>query len=164
MADTWLNNDKLYIKYGTSETTPQVAGETKVFGSSHIVEVVLDMTTLTSTDAILCDTVMIPKGAFIEKVETIATTACTGSSSTFTLGLYKTDRSAVNDSDGYIAAQALTTLDAAGETTTHQIGSTYVGSSVGVSTSENTLISGKYGTAVFSAGKVRVRIFYSLLA
>lgn len=157
----WLNADKLYIKTGVDEATNSIAGEYSNLGATREVEFKLDLTTLTSSDAILDDNVMIPKGAFIEEVVVIATEAATGSSSTLTLGLYKTDRSAVVDADAFVNAAALTTIDAAGETTVYRIGTSGVGSSVGTAIAENGLLSGKYGTSAFTDGTIRVRVRYS---
>lgn len=165
MANTWKNNDGLYLKTGTTEATPSIAGEYNFDGATHEVEIDLNWTKLTnSAQTIIEDNFFLPKGALIEKVTTVATKAFAGSGFVFNIGLMKMDRSTTYDADGLIAAQALSTVDAVGETTETVLGSTYAGSSIGTVLTERVYLTADYDTAAPTDGNMRVRIFYSMHA
>ena len=74
MAQNWLNADSLFLQYGTDKTVPEVAGEFLSYGANRIVEVLIDLTKLTSTAAIQSNTTFFPFGGatgesiYIEKI------------------------------------------------------------------------------------------------
>lgn len=159
---TWTNNDGLYIRFGTTEATPTTAGEfpTMVYGQ-HTSEIRLTATSLTATAAIQSNSVVIPSGATIARIEVIAETACTsGGSATLNVGLSRLDRTTELDYDGLIAALALTSMDAAGETTALTKVSTSAGALLGTELANAGLLTADYDTAAFTAGVVLVRIFW----
>ena len=98
MAQNWLNNDGLFIQYGTDKAIPETAGDFLSYGANRIVEVLIDLTTLTSTAAIQSNTTIFsapPTGQFyIEKVELTVETASVGGTS-FSVGLIQTDRATI---------------------------------------------------------------------
>lgn len=160
----WYNNDGLYIKYGTEQDTPTVgAGEYQTPGPQRMVELVIPaMTSLGTSAAIQHDTVTLPKNARIEKVEIVTTTAVTsGGSAVLNIGLSRTDRSTELDYDGLVAALALASFNAAGETYTITNGATGAGALVGTTLAYNGYLTADYDTASFTAGAIKVRIFYS---
>lgn len=162
MANTWMNSDGLYLKTGTEEAVLSKAGEFRQSGPDHVTEVtIFDMTTLGSATAIIDDATFIPKGARINEVTLITDTVVTGSSSALNVGLTRFDRTTAIDADGLLAAIALTSMDAAGETTTYRVGVSGVGALVGTTLTNAGYICADYDTAVFTAGKVRIRVSYS---
>lgn len=160
MAETWLNSDGLYIKYGRKQDTKARAGEYEYDGDLHLIEALFNAVDLGSSSTIIDDTVTVPNGARIYEVHVIAETACTGSGAVLNVGLIDQDRSTALDADGLVAGQILTTLDAAGETTKNVVGSTYAGALIGTTLTNTGLICADYDTAAFTAGKIAVKIFY----
>lgn len=161
----WLNGDGLYIKLGADEaasvdTTKGPAGEYLTYGDKRVTEVLIDLVGLnTSTDVIINDVAIFPKNARIEEIELVTQTAATsGGSATLDVGLVRTDRSSALDSDGFVAAAALATFNAAGERLNLIVGSTGAGALVGTTIANPGLLVAKAGTAVFTAGVVRVRV------
>jgi hypothetical protein len=163
----WYNSDGLYIKFGTDEATVGKAGSYEFDGPQRYLELIISpMTGLGTAAAIQSDSVIVPAGAVIQEVHTIANTACTsGGSAVLNVGLIKTDRTTEIDYDGIIAAAALTTIDATGEITKLVKGSTGAGALIGTTIGANPgLLTADYDTAAFTAGKVTIRIFYTLNA
>ena len=167
VAGSWMNNDGLYLQFGTQKAVPEVAGDYMSYGSNRVVEVYLDLTTLsTSSASILSNTTFFPGGSvFIEKVELTVETAATGTGATLSVGLIEADRATVPSGYGtaFVSSLAQTSLASAGDLITLSAGSTGAGGQIGGSPSSTTApyyITAEAGTAVFTAGKVRVRIYY----
>src|SRR5690348_6214450 len=96
MANTWLNGDGLYVKFGTAAAAVANAGEYRYDGPIHVAEVKIpDMTVLQTTDGstILDDAFRIGKNWRIQAVEVITDTAATGAGATLNLGIVRADRS-----------------------------------------------------------------------
>lgn len=159
----WMNSDGLYVKYGTDEGTPTTAGTfpTMVSGQ-HVTELRIPaLTALTATAAIIADTTVIPSGATIAKVEVVAETAATsGGSAALNIGLSRLDRSTELDYDGFVAAMALTAIDATGETTVLTKGSSGAGALVGTKLANAGVLTADYDTAVYTAGELVVRVYW----
>ncbi len=161
MANTWMNGDDLFVKFGTRQADTNNGGEYCAYGPTNIIEVKIDLTDVGSSSAPVSDTVFFPKNARIEKVEVITETAATsGGAATLDIGLMNVDRSAEIDFNGFVAAMAKTAIDAAGETTTLTVGSTGAGALIGTTNATSGYISAAYGTAAFTAGVVIVRIHW----
>lgn len=163
---TWMNGDGLFVKLGTSEGTVGNAGEYTTLGPLRHIEVTIPaLTALTTTPAILDDNTWLPKNARIERVDLVTVTAATSAgSATLDIGLQKEDRSTQLDYDGLVAALAKTAYDAAGETNQINVGSTGAGALIGTSlTDTKGYITANYTTAAFTAGKLVVRIYYSIV-
>jgi len=160
MAETWLNNDGLYIKYGRKMDTQARAGEYELDGPNHVTEVVLNLAQLTAAAQIIDDTVSIPANARIARVEVVTDTVAAGVGAVLNVGIIDQDRSTVIDADGFVAALPTASMDAAGETTVLYVGTSYAGSSIGVTNNNAGLITADYDTAAFTQGKVVVRIFW----
>lgn len=160
----WYNSDGLYVKFGTEEATVGAAGEYRTPGPQRMVELVIpDMTAVTATPVIQDYNVVIPKNARIEKVEVIVTTLCTdaGGNSVLNVGLKKTDNATELDYEAFVKAMALSVLNVAGETTVLTAGATYAGDLIGTTLSENGYITVDYTTEAYTAGAIKVRIYYS---
>lgn len=164
---TWKNSDNLFVKLGLSEaasldTTKGAAGEHKDgIGGVRVTEVVLDLTDLnTSTDIIINDTAIFPKNARIEEVEVeVVTAATSGGAATLDVGfIQNADRSTDIDQNGLVAAAALATINTAGKRLNLINGSTAAGALIGTTTTLAGLFTAKAGTAVFTAGVLRLRV------
>ena len=157
---SWKNNDGLFLKFGTENAVSNTGGEYRTNGALHEIEVKIDLTTLGTSASIQSDQIFFPKNARIEEVEVVTHTAATGTGAVLNIGLQQTDRSTEIDYDGFVAAAALTTLDAAGEKTVLRVGSTGAGALIGATNSTVGYITADYDTAAFTAGVIYVRIRY----
>jgi hypothetical protein len=166
---TWLNKDNLFLQFGTAKATSESAGEFKSYGASRIVEVLIDLTTLTSTAAIQSNTLLFGPGAnstntfFIEKVELSVETA-SASGTSFSVGLIQLDRATIptNYSTAFVNALINASTNAAGDLIVLSAGSTSAGGLIGSSPSATT---GPYyitalSSGTYTTGLVRVRIYY----
>lgn len=165
MTYDWKNNDQLYLKYGPKKAVVESSGEFKSYGANRVVEVLIDLTTLTSTAAIQSDNLLFPAGSnvYIEKVEVTTEVAATAGTS-FSVGLIQLDRSTIptNYSTAFINAEVLANVDTVGKAVTYTTGTTHAGGLIGSFPASAT---GPYyitalAAGTFSAGKVRVRIYY----
>jgi len=160
---TWNNNDGLYIRFGTDEGKTGRSGEfgSPLFGT-RVEEAIINLTDLnTSTNTVLDDNVRVPKNHRIEKVEIYVDVAATsGGSATLDIGLIKPDRTTEEDYDGIVAALALASLNAKGKVVRIDLGSAGAGALLSTELAPaGTLLTAKADTAVFTAGKIRVRIY-----
>lgn len=159
---TWMNNDGLYIKFGATEGAAGTSGafEDGVAGQTVVELNIGDLTDLGTAAAIQDDNVFIPAGYTVTKVELINTTAATsGGSAVLNVGLIRKDRSTELDYDGLIAAGALATFNALGETVTYTAGSTGAGALVGTVLVYPGYLTADYDTAAFTAGAVKIRVY-----
>lgn len=173
---TWTNNDGLYIRYGLDEGEDASGGQYRTEGELQTIEVQLPFTDFDSATYSLPHStdsfgVVIPKGARIEEIETVVTSAFTSSgtigSSTLGIGLKKaSDRTTELDHDGFTTASATGTvlgLATAGTKTTIRVGSTGAGALLGTTLAENGLLvlsNTLHATHPHTAGAIRVRIRY----
>lgn len=167
----WFNNDGLMILYGTSEGTVGTVGEYMLHGTPlHYVEATITLASLPAYNAttdsdvqVLSDTVCIPNGAFLEKVEVLVTKETTGSNANLDIGLVDQDRVTEIDFDGILAASddwnAGTDL---GTLTTFIKGSTEVGALMGTKITNTGYLTARADTADFTAGIIKVRVFYTV--
>lgn len=165
---SWTNSDGLYVKFGTEEGKVAKGGTYSTRGSLQETEIKIDLTTdaASTTAAIIGSAtgsagVLLPGGVRIEEVEVVAEVAATsGGAATLDIGLIDTDHSTVLDDDGLVAALALTSIDAAGEKTVLRVGSTGAGAFIGTTLTSPGYLCAAYNTAVFTAGKVAIRVKY----
>lgn len=165
VAGNWLDPDGRYRKYGTSLADPETAGEYMSFGSNRVVEVLIDLTTLTATAAIQSDTTFFGSPAagqmYIEEVQAVCEADAAGGTS-ISVGLIQTDRATIpsNYSTAFINAE--TALTDAGDKITYNEDTTHAGGLIGSSPANAT---GPYyitalSNGTWTTGKVRVRILY----
>lgn len=157
----WYNSDGLYVKFGTEEGASAFIGENMTVGAQREVEIILDLTTLTSTDTILDYTQFIPSNAFIEAVELETLVSATGATATLSVGLYKSDTTTAISATGIVNAATVASLGNAGTRQTLTLGSTGAGATIGSTPGFPALISAKWGTAAFTAGRLAIRVRYN---
>lgn len=160
MAQNYYDADGLFRKYGTDKTTPNIGGEYKTYGPRRMIELKMTLTDVGSSATIMSDQVFFPKNARIEQVDIVTETVAVGSGATLNIGLIATDRSTEIDYNGLIAVIPTTSMDAAGETTVTNVGSTYAGALLGTTNATVGYICADYDTAAFTAGVIIVRIYY----
>lgn len=85
---SWLDNDGRFIQYGTQKTIPDPAGDYLNYGSERVIEVLIDLTSLTTTAQVQSMTTFFPAGynIFIDKVEVVSDVASANGTS-FSVGL-----------------------------------------------------------------------------
>lgn len=165
MVQSWFNADGLYVRFGPDASGPTTGGEYLTYGELRELEYRIDLTTLTSTSAIIDDITFLPKGVFVEQVELVMQTAGTsGGTPTLDVGyIQSSDRSTVISNTAFISAQAFTgTLDTLGKKVTYNVGTTSAGSVVGTTTSSTQVgqLSARANSGTFTAGVAIVRIKY----
>lgn len=162
---SWLNSDGLLVKFGTEEATAGKGGATAIDGDRREVVMDIDLTLLnTSTATIIDDNVWVSKNARIEEVEVeVLTAATSGGSATLDIGFIRSDRSTELDYNGLVAAAALSTINTAGKRLNIVAGGTAAGALIGTSLANNGLFVAQAGTAVFTAGLIRVRVKHMFL-
>jgi len=161
----YLNADSLWIKSKGEEGNTQKGGHYYELGSqSGLAELVVDFGDIGSSAAIPGSStgtlgVQIPSGVRITEVELFVETAFTsGGAATLDVGLIRYDRSTELDYNGFVAALALTAIDAAGETTVLRVGSTGAGALIGTTLANPGIMTVNYGTAAYTAGKLKIRV------
>lgn len=180
----WTNSDGLVVKFGADEGDKVKGGEI-LAGSDgiHTIQFYIDYTdVLSATNAVLGSAsgttdgaygVLVPKGARIKALETVAESAFTSSgtigSSTMLIGLKKwSDLSTELDHDGFTTASFVGgVFDAAGERTYVTIGTTGAGALIGTTLSEAGVIScsnSAHATHPYTAGKLRCRLEYYFIS
>lgn len=168
----YINADGLYIRKGRGEAELGRGGEYSLGGGRHLVEIDLVATDLKahndSTDptTVLDYNVRIPPGVFLERAEVQVTTDFVGASATLDIGLVKASDLAAAftdlDDDGIDSAVAVTALqidDTMPIVCDGALISTTLGTDDG-----GYLVSAEAGTASFTAGVAKVRIWYSVKA
>lgn len=166
---SWTNDDGLKVKLGVTEATPTKTGSYGgVAAPYNCVEADLDLADLAATATSLDDTVKFPTGAVIEKVELVVLEIADGASATLDIGLMQLDGTEENY-DGLVDGATEAALDdTEGATYEYYAGSssvaggaagTVIGDFNGVS--EPCTLSAMYVTAAFTAGRVKIRVFYT---
>lgn len=123
MAETWYNNDGLFIRFGTEEAKKTKVGEYGDYdpGSIHLVQVRLDYTDMTALAKTVHRAVRLPgansQTCFLKKAEVFIEEAFDSAGNAFTLeiGLDEVDGD-IFDADGIDTAIAETAIDAVGDT------------------------------------------------
>jgi hypothetical protein len=160
---SYFNADGLLQKYGTEQSTPNVAGEYRTTGSDHEIEVVIDLTTLDQTEAIQSDVTVIPAGAFIKEVElTVQEAAATGVA--LDVGLIRLDRSTELDYNGLIDAEVKADIDNLGDVISYTaagVGASSGGALIGTVLVYTGHITASATTATaFTTGIMRIKVRY----
>lgn len=163
VGGSWLNSDGLYIQYGTTKAIPETAGDYLSYGATRLIEMTVDLTTLTTTPVIQSNTTFFPGNGqvFIESVEVDSEVSATGGTS-FSVGAMNLDRSSVLSNTGFLSAAPIADHTTAGMQKTYTTGVTGVGGYIG--TTPTFASGGAYITALaagtYTAGRVKVRIRY----
>lgn len=164
----WVNSDGLVVKLGTIEATAGRAGQySDPLGGQHITELavnLIDVTSATAGATILDYNTLIPKGANIQKVEVETLVAVTGTNAVLNVGLARSDTTTEIDFDGLGTAAALTqtAMAAKGTVLTYIKGTSNAGALLGTALTNNGILVADYDTAAFTAGRVAVRVYWSV--
>lgn len=155
---SWMNNDGLFIKYGTELAVPTTGGDYCMYGELREQEVTITLADMTTSAQIVADTTFFPEDMLIEQVEVVADTAAVGGTSV-SVGLVKLDRSTAISTTAFVAALPIANINVDGEKNTLTAGQTYAGANVGTTASDpgyiTCLVAG-----TFTDGVIKVRIKY----
>ena len=161
MANTWLDPDGLFHKFGPTKAVANKGGEYKNYGTLREVELKIDLTALTQAETIQSDQVFIPAGARLQEVEIeVLTVGATGVA--IDVGLTKTDRTTEIDFDGILAAVVVANLTAGNKINLVK-GGTNAGALIGSGTSTAFvgMVSASATTATaFTTGSILLKIRY----
>lgn len=159
---SWLNNDGLYLVFGTDKATANTGGEFRTTGKFREVDIEIDLTTLTETETVQSDTVFIPTGMELAQIQIwTETAAATGTA--IDVGLVRMDRTTEVDFNGILAAFVTATMTN-GNLTTLVKGGTQAGALVG-SGSEATanpayITASRTDATAFTAGLIHLKLFF----
>lgn len=116
MAQTWMDGDGLYHKYGVTKTVADKGGEYRTNGQLREVQFKITLADLTQSEVVQSDQVFIPSGARIVEVDVLThTAAATGTA--IDMGLIRTDRTTEIDYDGLLVTFPIAAMNLAGEHT-----------------------------------------------
>lgn len=88
VSGSWLNNDGMLLQYGTQKAIPEEGGDYLFYGPNRIMELVVDLTSLTTTSQVQSLTTFFPAGLnyVVEQVDCYADIGATTGTS-FSIGL-----------------------------------------------------------------------------
>jgi hypothetical protein len=165
----WHNADNLLVKFGTGEVKVTRGGQFgTVAAGRHVVSVMLDLATLPTAasgdEQIIADNVLIPNGAFIEKVEVfVVEEPTTAGSPNLDLGLVDQDRSTEIDFNGLLAAaDAFETGTDIGTLVVYDTTTTESGALVGTVLTNTGLLTASADTADWTDGTLEIRVYYMI--
>lgn len=122
VGGSWMNNDGLYLQFGTSKAVPTVAGDYLTYGELREIELTITPSGLTTSPVIQANTTVIPSGVFIESVETHVDGTPPAGGTSISIGTMRADRSTTISNTNILNAQVLASHDAAGETNVYTVG------------------------------------------
>lgn len=156
---SYMDGDGLYRQYGTTKAVPTTAGDFSMPGELRVMEVIIDLTTLTTSPVIQANTTIFGEDTcMIEQVETVAETAATGGTSV-SVGLVGLDRSTVISNTAFLAAAVIADHDALGEKKIYTASVATAGALVGTVAANPGYITA-LAAGTYTAGKIKVRIKY----
>ena len=165
----YFNSDGLYIKTGNEEGQVARGGHYTTFGPLKCTEVKLDLTTdlfgLTVVGIMGARQgqlgVLIPDESRIEAVELLAETALVSATGSLDIGIVRRDRVTAVDVDGLVVALTPAALPGSGgRLYLNQNSGAPVGALVGTTLVNGGYLSVRLNTAVFTAGKLVVRVYW----
>lgn len=157
MAGTWINDDGLKVKFGTTKSEVGLGGESTTDGNDRVLTFDFTYADLAATGTTkYIPNVSIPNGAVLREAKLHISTAWTsGGSATLTIGLYDTDESTAYDADGIDATIAVAAMT---EGTTITCDGAVVGKAI--SNTTPVIVSLLEGTAAFTAGAAQLVVKY----
>lgn len=172
---TWINKDGLNVKFAREEANKVSGGDVTPHGDRYRYEMYIPFSEVQSTAQVIAGSVanpgsqgvILPKGFFIEHLETVAETPFTSSgtigTSTLQIGLVKaSDRTTAYSATGLTTASFVGSLiDGQGERQTVQLGSTGCGASVGTLLTEDVVVSAgntQHASHPFTGGVLKLSI------
>lgn len=166
---SYLNDDGLLVKLPAGASFVNRGGNHQSSDGKHMTEVFIDLSALPTAasgdEQIVLENVVIPSGAFIEKVEVFVTKEpTTAGAPNLDLGFVKTDRSTELDFNGLLAAadafEAGTDL---GVLVTYDTATTEAGALIGTQLTDDGILTASADTADWTAGVIRVRVYWSIV-
>lgn len=167
----WDNGDGLRVKF-PGDAQVRARGGVYPFGTKTMVECFITLASLptvaSGNQQIVLENVVFPNGAFIENVDVLVTKETTGTNANLDLGLVKySDRTTELDFNGFLAAADdfnsgtdlggfISYSRGAGTVTTEG------GALIGTQLAFDGVLTANAETADWTAGIVRVRVFYSM--
>lgn len=167
LKSPWINDDGLAV-YWPSDAGIVTRGGEEDFDGKHRTVVFIDLgalpTAASGNEQIQLENCVIPSGAFIEKVVvTVTAEPATSGSPNLDLGFVKVDRSTEYDFNGLLAAaDAFETGTDLGTIVEYTKGTTEAGALVGTVTTQDGIITASADTADWTAGQIRVEIYWSI--
>lgn len=166
VGGSWMNNDGLYVKYGTSNAVPTTAGDYVSYGEMREIEFTVTLAnTAAGATSIIADTTFIPSGVFIEQVEMDVETAAAGGTS-FSIGTMRADRATTGSggtaAGSFITGEVLATVTPAGKKVIYTAGVSAVGTAVGTTTAftDGFAYITLTNVGTFTNGVMKIRIKY----
>ena len=159
VGGNWMNNDGLFVQYGTSKAVPTTMGDYLSYGEWREIEFTANLATgnplATAGTYIMGNTTMLPTGVFIESVNYSVETAGAGGTS-ISGGTIRADRSTSISATNLSAAIATASLTAGANVTVT------TGGIVGTTTSFTDGFAYITATTIgtYTAGSVKFRIRY----
>jgi hypothetical protein len=162
------NADGLVVLYHKAQGVADKSGVyVNTAGDRHILEAIISLpglpTVASGNKQIQSNTVTVPNGAFIEMVRVVVLKETTGVNANLNVGLVDQDCSTEIDFDGFLAAaDAFNGGTDLGTVTDFTVGTTEAGALIGTKITNTGLITAHADTADFTAGVVKVQVFYSI--
>lgn len=153
-----MNNDGLYLEYGTTKTTAETAGDYLSYGDTREIELTIDLTTLTASPVIQSNTTFFGTSMFIEEVIVDTEVGATGGTS-FSVGLVQFDRTTVISNTTFLAATVIADHTTAGQRKSYTTGVATAGAGIGTTVANPGYITA-LAAGTYTLGKVKVRIKY----
>ena len=164
MPTNWMNDDGLYIKFGTNEATPGYGGESSTDGNMRVITLTdIDTADIGSSPTILDYNVRVPGGVMINKVTVRVTEAfATGDAADLNIGLAESDMTEL-DYDGFLDAADDLVAAPVGSIWEYTQGSTDHGALIGAVTTTTLApfyITFDTDTGTYTSGKFDLEIEY----
>lgn len=163
---SWMNNDGLYVQYGTTKAVPTTAGDYLSYGETREIELTVTLAnTAAAATTILGNTTLFPSNVFVEQVEMDVEVAAAGGTS-FSIGTMRSDRTTVGTggtaAGSFITGEVLATVTPAGKKVIYTAGTSAAGTAIGTTTSYTDGFSYITLTNVgtFTNGVMKIRIKY----
>ena len=162
VAGNWMNNDGLYLQFGTSKAVPTTMGDFLMPGEWRDIEFTCNLATgnplATAGTYIMGNTTFLPTGVFIESVNVSVETAAAGGTS-LSIGTMRADRTTGISATNLSTAIATATLiQGYNNTNSLPAGGAAVGTTVSFPDGFAYITATTIGT--YTAGSVKVRIRY----
>jgi hypothetical protein len=138
VAGNWMNNDGLFLQFGTSKAVPTTAGDYQSLGEMREIELTLTLSSaVPAGQYILGNTTFVPSGVFIEQVELDWEVAAAGGTS-MSIGTCRADRTTTGTggtaAGSFVTGQLLAAQTPAGLKQILTAGSTNAGTLIGTTT------------------------------
>lgn len=162
VAGSWMNNDGLYVQYGTQKAVPTTMGDYLSYGEWRDIEFTLNLATgsplATAGTYVIGNTTFLGTSIFLESVNVSVETAAVGGTSV-SIGTQRLDRTTNISTTNILAATATATLVQGYNNTTT------TGGLVGTTITPTQFPDGSAYVTVttigtYTAGSVKVRLRY----